>query len=158
MLHFALHTYLHGKRVNVDTSFPQSGVSAISLVLVNTFRLAVCFSLGVAFTQILSRRISTGPMRLGDFDRLQHLQNDLKAWLYPSIHRVVPLLSIIAILGWLVSVAMILPSGSLTVEPMDFLTISEQRVPTFDSSFSGNGTYASAFESLLGTQIGWRYV
>jgi hypothetical protein len=158
MLHFALHTYLHGKRVNIDTSFPQSGVSAIGLVLVNTFRLAICFSLGVAFMQILSRRISVGSMQLGDFDRLQHLQNDLRAWLYPSIHCVLPLLSIIAILGWIVSVAMILPSGSLTVEPKDFLTISEQRVPNFNSSSAGNGTYASAFESLLGTQIGWRYV
>lgn len=97
-------------------------------------------------------------MRLGDFDRLQRLQNDLQAWLHPNIHRVVPLLSTIAMFGWMVSVAMILPSGSLTVEPKGFLSISRQRVPTFDSSFPGNGTYASAFESLLGTQIGWRYV
>ncbi|KAH7396917.1 hypothetical protein DE146DRAFT_756604 [Phaeosphaeria sp. MPI-PUGE-AT-0046c] len=156
--HFALHTYLHEKRVNVDTSFPQSGVSAIGLVLVNTFRLAICFSLGVAFTQILSRRLSLQSMRLGDYDRLQHLQNDLQAWLHPKIHRVVPMLSIIAIFGWLVSVAMILPSGSLTVEPKEFVSTSNQRVPTFNSSSAGNGTYASAFETLLGTQIGWKYV
>jgi hypothetical protein len=55
--HFALYAYLDDKRIDIDTSLPQSWVSAIALVFVNSFRLAICFSLGVAFTQLLWHRI-----------------------------------------------------------------------------------------------------
>jgi hypothetical protein len=153
----AVYTHLDDKQIDIDTSLPQNWVSAIALVLVNTFRLAVCFSLGVAFTQLLWRRIRTTSMPLGDFDRLQRLQTDLSVLLHPKILRVATVLSIAAILGWLVTIAMILPPGSLTVVAKTFNSTSEQRVPTFNSSFTGNGTFDSAREFMLVTTSGWQY-
>lgn len=45
----------------------------MALVLVNTFRPALWFSLGVAFTQLLWRQIQTALMTVGEFNRLQRL-------------------------------------------------------------------------------------
>jgi hypothetical protein len=155
--HFALYTYLDGKRIDIDTALLQSWVSAIALVLVNTFRLAVCFSLGVAFTQLLWRRIRTTSMPLGDFDRLEQLQINLRAMLHPKTLRMVYVLSIVAVLGWLITIAMILPPGSLTVVAKKFNSETEQRVLTFNSSFTGNGTFESASEYMLALVGAWEY-
>lgn len=97
-------------------------------------------------------------MRLGDFDRLQHLQTDLRALLLrPAIYRVIPMLSVIAVLGWLITVAMVLPPSSLTVVSKDFIFGVEQKVPGFNASFLGNGTWDSMQEYLLGRSTGWQY-
>jgi hypothetical protein len=155
--HLVLYSYLDDKRINIDTSLPQSWVSAIALVFVNTFRMSICFSLGVAFTQLLWRRIRTTSMLLGDFDRLQCLQTDLRALLHPKTLRMVSILSIVAALGWLITAAMILPPGSLTVVAKTFRSETEQRVPTFNSSFTGNGTFVSANEYMLAEHSQWLY-
>jgi hypothetical protein len=96
-------------------------------------------------------------MPLGDFDRLQRLQTDLLAMIHPEILRTVSVLSIVAVLGWLITVAMILPPGSLTVVTKTFSSETEQRVPTFNSSFTGNGTFVSAYEYMLATPFQWLY-
>jgi hypothetical protein len=155
--HLVLYSYLDDKRINIDTSLPQSWVSAIALVFVNTFRLLICFSLGVAFTQLLWRRIRTTSMPLGDFDRLQQLRTDLRPLLHSKTLQKVSVLSIVAALGWLITVAMILPPGSLTVVAKTFSSVSEQRVPTFNSSFTGNGTFNGANEYMLAIQSRWDY-
>jgi hypothetical protein len=96
-------------------------------------------------------------MTVGEFNRLQRLQTDLRAMLHPGTLRVVSVLSVVAILGWLITIAMILPPGSLTVVAKIFSSETEQSVPTFNSSYTGNGTFASAAEYMLSTQTGWQY-
>jgi hypothetical protein len=96
-------------------------------------------------------------MPLGDFDRLQQLQTNLRAMLHPKTLRMVCVLSIVAVLGWLITIAMILPPGSLTVVAKEFSSETEQRVPTFNSSFTGNGTFESASEYMLALVGAWEY-
>jgi hypothetical protein len=96
-------------------------------------------------------------MPLRDFDRLPQLQTDLRAMLHPKTLRTVYVLSIVAVLGWLITIAMILPPGSLTVVAKKFSSETEQRVPTFNSSFTGNGTFNSASEYMLALEGAWEY-
>jgi hypothetical protein len=152
-----MNTYLDGKRIDIDTSLPQSWASTIALVLVNTFRLTLCSCLGVAFTQMLWYRLGVKSMRVGEFDRLQHLQTDLRALLHPRIHRVVPILSIVAGLGWLITFAMILPPGSLIIVSKDFISRTEKRMPSFDAAFRGDGTWGSMLNYSLGGSVRWQY-
>jgi hypothetical protein len=96
-------------------------------------------------------------MPMGDFDRIQRVQTDLRALLHPKTLGMVSVLSIVAALGWLITVAMILPPGSLTVVAKTFSSELEQRVPTFNSSFTGDGTFISAEEYMLALQGQWIY-
>jgi hypothetical protein len=96
-------------------------------------------------------------MTVGEFDRLQRLRTDLRAMLHPETLRVVSVLSVVAILGWLTTIAMILPPGSLTVVAKTFSSAAEQEVPTFNSSYTGKGTFVSASEYLLAIEAQWLY-
>lgn len=156
-LHLGLYIYLHDRKIDMDPTLQQSCVSLVALILVNTFRLAMCFCLAIAFTQIMWRRARLAPMSIADFDRLPQLLNDLSFLSRCSTLRIVPALSIIAALGWLVAIAMIFPPGSLIVVSKEYLPEIERRVPTFDSRFIGNGTYMGGYEYLLGTQDRWMY-
>ncbi|KAF1911485.1 hypothetical protein BDU57DRAFT_105750 [Ampelomyces quisqualis] len=156
-LHLGLYTYLDDRKIDTDPTLQQSCVSLVALILVNMFRLAMCFCLAIAFTQIMWRRTRLAPMSIADFDRLPQLLNDLSFLSRCSTLRIVPALSIIAALGWLVAITMIFPPGSLTVVSKEYLPEIERRVPTFDSSFVGNGTYMGGYEYLLGTQDRWMY-
>jgi hypothetical protein len=157
LLHLTFHAYLDGKRLDIDPTLQQSCVSLIALILVNAFRLAMCFSLAVAFTQLLWRRVRLAPMSIADFDRLPQLLNDLRVWSHCRNLHILPTLSIIAVLGWLITIVMIFPPGSLTVVSKEFLPETKKRVPTFNTSFIGNGTYAGGHEYFLGTQDLWMY-
>ncbi|KAH3993680.1 hypothetical protein HBI13_190520 [Parastagonospora nodorum] len=156
--HFALYDHLHRKKVNLETSLPQAGVSAIALVLVTIFRLALLSSLGLAFTQILWRRIRSASMTLDNIDHLPRLKHDLSIVFHLGIFRVVPTLSMIALLGWLITAGMILPPGSIDIVRKSFDDLVEQRVQVFNSSSFGNGTFSSALDNMLATQESWQYL
>jgi hypothetical protein len=156
--HFALYDHLHGKKVNAETSLPQAGVSAIALVLVNIFRLALLSSLGLAFTQILWHRIRRASLSLQDLDRLPRLKHDFSIVFHPGIFRVVPSLSMIALIGWTITAGMILPPGSIDIVRKSFDDKSEQRVQAFNSRSVGTGTFSSALDNMLAVQKSWRYL
>jgi hypothetical protein len=156
--HFALYDHLHRKKVNLETSLPQAGVSAIALVLVTIFRLALLSCLGLAFTQILWRRIRSASMTLENIDHLPRLKHDLSIIFHLGIFRVVPTLSMIALLGWLITAGMILPPGSIDIVRKSFDDLVEQRVQVFNSSSFGNGTFSSALDNMLATQESWQYL
>jgi hypothetical protein len=67
-------------------------------------------------------------------------------------------MTIAAVLGWLVTIAMVLPPGSLTVLGKEFSSETEEMIPTFNSSFTGNGSFASAAEYMLAKDIQWNYM
>ena len=150
--------YLDNKRVDIDTSLPQSWVPSIALVLVNSFRLAICFSLGVAFTQTLWRNIRVAPMTIADFDRLHFVQNDLRALLHMGVLRSAPALSTMAALSWLVTIVIIFPPGSITVVSKDFTSVLKQKVQVFDGASLGNGSYGAAMEHMFTKNVGWIYL
>lgn len=127
-------------------------------MLVNIFRLALLSSLGLAFTQILWRRIRSASMSFEDLDRLPHLKHDFSIIFHLGIFRVVPALSLIALLGWLITAGMILPPGSIDIVRESFDDKAEQRVQIFNSSSVGNGTFSSALDNMLATQESWEYL
>lgn len=97
-------------------------------------------------------------MSIADFDRLPQLLNDLRVLSHCSTLQIVPTLSSIAALGWLITIVMVFPTRALSIVSKEFLPEIEKRVPTFNSSFIGNGTYAGGHEYLLGTQDAWMYM
>lgn len=69
----------------------------------------------------------------------------------------VSVLRVVAILGWLTTIAVILPPGLLTVVAKTFSSTAEQEVPTFNSSYTGNGIVGSASGFLLAIKAQWLY-
>ena len=147
--HFVLFQYLNNRRVGIDTAIPQSWVTSISLVLANSFRLSVCFCIGVAFTQHLWRTVRVKSMSVGNLDQLHYLRNDITALFSTSLIRLSPTLVAMGCLGWLISIAAIFPPGAITVTSKLFDQVSDRSVPSFNSTYQGNGTVADAFENLL---------
>ena len=97
-------------------------------------------------------------MVLEELDRLPRLKHDFSIIFHLGVFRVVPALSMIALLGWLITAGMILPPGSIDIVRVSFDEKAEQRVQIFNSSSFGNGTFSSALDNMLATQESWRYL
>ncbi|KAH7410524.1 hypothetical protein DE146DRAFT_361332 [Phaeosphaeria sp. MPI-PUGE-AT-0046c] len=153
--HFSLYQHLDGKRVDLDTSIPQSWLSSLALVLVTSFRVTICFALGVALTQALWQRIRAVPMSIADFDRMHYLRNDLLALAHKNTILLAPVIFTMAVLSWLVSIAIIFPPAAITITNRNFTVDTQQRVPTFDGVPPTDSTYMSAQDGVLYKNWAW---
>ncbi|KAH7109615.1 hypothetical protein B0J11DRAFT_235182 [Dendryphion nanum] len=135
----------------------QNWTSSVAFVLVNAFRLAICFSIGVAFSQHLWRIIRITPMTIINFDRSHYMRSDIKVLLDIDILTAMPALTIMMAVSWLTTLVIIFPPGALTVVSKRFDTTSSQQVPSFNGGFVGIGTWLDANRYMLGYQTSWSY-
>ena len=141
--------YLDQKQIGIDTSFPQSWVSSVSFLLLFIFRLCVCFSLGVAFTQHLWRVVRLAPVKVLDLDRYHSIQTDILVLLHPRAIFGAPILFVMASIGLLVGVVVLFLLGALTVESRKFDYVFGQTVGTYNGSYMGNGSIEDALDQSL---------
>ncbi|KAI9927244.1 hypothetical protein ASPWEDRAFT_46700 [Aspergillus wentii DTO 134E9] len=145
--HLGLFHWLDQRKVN-DT-IRQPYVTALSLVFANGFRTFLTAALGIAFIQMLWKDLRVRAMRVSDLDSfLSVLANPFYLGRFSLISQA-PFPFLCALLCWLIPVAMIFPPGALTVEPKMLHTLYNQSVPTFDSSFTGNGTFHGMMDSAI---------
>jgi hypothetical protein len=121
--HHALFIYLNGRIVNLDkedlpfssTNVPQAYATTFSLALVTAFRAAMIASIGLCYTQCLWKKLRVELLQIGLIEELFQIRNNALRLLKPAVVRHAPLLLSIAVLSWLLPVAMIYPPGALVV-------------------------------------------
>lgn len=112
--HYVLVTQLHQKAV--DTSLlTQRQVSAVSILLSTIFKAALTASVGTCFAQHLWYLLRGPAMSLSTVEMLFILRTNIFALLKPQGLYRAPLLWLMALLTWGLSIATIYPAGALTV-------------------------------------------
>ena len=140
---------LDGRRVDGQDSFPQAYVTSVSILLANAFQVSLGCSLAVAFTQHLWRVLRTTSLTISSIDLLHRIRREIMPLLHPRTVVSTPLLNIMALSIWLLSILKIFPPGALTVISRPFVKIENSTVPTYDSRFLGNHSVYAA--NLLST-------
>lgn len=141
--HFSLFAYLDSKRVNIDTVVPQSWVNRISFVFAATFRASLAASMSIALVQCLWLTLSLTKHPVAHIDRLYRITIDPIALLHPESLWRSPRLLVGALAIWLLSLAVVLPPGTLVVESLPYIGFDLLDLPVFNASFiSGNGDFS----------------
>ncbi|PYH89978.1 hypothetical protein BO71DRAFT_402596 [Aspergillus ellipticus CBS 707.79] len=146
-MHLGLFHWLDQREVTQTIRQPY--VTALSLVFVNGFRTFLVAAMGLAFIQTLWKGLRVRPMRIGDLDSfLSVLTNPLYLGQVQLV-RAAPIPFLCALICWCIPIAMIFPAGALTVESKSLPVLANQSVPTFDPSFTGNGTFDGMMAQAL---------
>jgi hypothetical protein len=125
----------------------------VSHLLASLFSAFLCASLSIAFTQHLWQIMRIASLKLSTIDRLFKIRQNFLFLGNPVILQSAPLLSTLALLVWLIPVAVILPPGALTVVPFLNSTSQNAIVPRLNLSFVGNGSYNDYMRSALYSDI-----
>ncbi|KAF7891554.1 uncharacterized protein EAF02_001879 [Botrytis sinoallii] len=144
--HLGLFLYLDGKPADgTNSDAPkQSYVSAASIILGNIFTLSLTGSVTIVFTQYLWYILRTTTLKVSTIESMFAMQanplllRDFNAW------QKAPILVALVILVWLMNIAASFAPGALIVGPTTRYSYQIVEVPTFDSSFVGNGSGADA--------------
>lgn len=147
--HFSLFKHLDQKRVRIDTTVPQSWVASISLILVTTFRISICLSLGAAFTQRMWHIVRLNPIKVADLDKYFSMQRDALMLFCSRVLRQAPSLYAMVLIGFTIGLAVVFPPGALTVEGRLYQNVQPQTVGVFNASFMGNGSMSDALRWSL---------
>ncbi|TGO16217.1 hypothetical protein BPAE_0512g00010 [Botrytis paeoniae] len=144
--HLGLFLYLDGNTADgTNSEVPkQSYVSAASIILGNIFTLSLTGSVTIVFTQYLWYILRTTTLKVSTIESMFAMQanplllRDLNAW------QKAPILVVLVVLVWLMNVAASFAPGALIVGPTTRYSRQVVEVPTFDSSFVGNGSGVDA--------------
>ena len=121
--HHSVFVYLNGRVVNLSseklqfdtTTVSQMYATTTSLALVTAFRAALVASVGLCYTQYLWKKLRTDLLEVGLIEELFQIRANALRLLHPALIRYTPVLFSVAILSWLLPVAMIYPPGALIV-------------------------------------------
>ncbi|ORY14544.1 hypothetical protein BCR34DRAFT_227937 [Clohesyomyces aquaticus] len=149
LAHLFFFRYLDGRRIDIDTSVPQSWIAPISFLLASVFRAALCACLGIAFYQHCWRVLSDSTLTVRAIDRLYVIQQNLLALPHFENARASPTLFLLTCLTWLVPLAILFPSGAIVVTGKLFETSSDIRLPIFNPADIGNGSLSDALRHSL---------
>ena len=113
-------------------------------------------SLDVAFTQHLWHVFRAKSIKISDIELLYGIRNNAFSIARPGPVKHAPFLVILALVGWLVSIAVTYPPGALTVRPISTVSPVNTTVVYFNASDRSNGNVFSsdsgpALEALVGT-------
>jgi hypothetical protein len=122
--HHSLFIYLDGRVIDLSnesipfdsTNFLQSSATTFSLVLVTAFRAAMIASIGMCYTQCLWKKLRSELLQIGLIEELFQIGKNVLRLFKPAVVWYAPLLLSVAVLSWLLPVAIIYPPGALTVE------------------------------------------
>ena len=96
--------------------------------------------MATAFAQHLWRVLRTTSVKVSDLDLLYGLRENFFLFAHTSPMRTAPPLVFLALVGWLVPVAVLYPPGALIVVPTPVTEIVNTSVPTFNASYVGDGS------------------
>lgn len=128
----------------------QAYVTSINILLVAGFKASLCASLTIAFTQYMWRILRTKPLSVSIIESLHGVRSNpflLAAW---QVGCSTPILYMMALLMWLLAVAILFPASALTVARHDFTEQLPQVVPNFDAAY---GTYIKGIKPAYHTLI-----
>ncbi|KAF2464849.1 uncharacterized protein BDR25DRAFT_346417 [Lindgomyces ingoldianus] len=147
--HLFFFCHLDGRRVDVDTNIPQSFVAPISFAFALLFQTALRGCLHLSYSQHLWLIVRSSAHSVQDIDRLHRLRDNLFALLSFRDLSTSPLLFLLASLYWLTPIPVIFPSGAVVVTGRTFNEPASLSVPTFNSTFLGNGSNADVIRHSL---------
>jgi hypothetical protein len=122
-VHLWLFIYLDARVIINDTNnilfrstnIPQTYVTTISLILVTAFRAALVASVGICYTQYLWRTFRSKLLAVEVIEDLFQIRANVVRLLNPALFRYTPGLFTVAVIIWLLPLAMIYPPGALIV-------------------------------------------
>lgn len=132
ILHLVVFNYLDGRLIvkngsaygsNIHnetlplltTTVPQTYATTASLALVTAFRAAMVACVGLCYTQQLWHRLRGTLLQVATIEELFQIRANILRLLKPSVLRHAPVLFSLAVVSWILPVAMIYPPGALVV-------------------------------------------
>jgi hypothetical protein len=152
ILHIVLFVLLDHKPADGPDAFPQSYVAALSHLLGLIFRTSLCASLALAFTQSLWRLLRLETIEVSSIELLFKIMSDPFVLARPAIMKTAPLLFLLALFTWILPIAVVFPPGALIVVPAQLRHTYEAVVPTYNSSFVGNGSWHDIKRNYLASR------
>jgi hypothetical protein len=125
--------YLNGKPADSTTYLTQQHVTWLSLLLVTSFRASLCTSLAIAFTQHMWKVLRHKALRVSSIESLHGVRYNpllLGKW---RLLLATPVLYMMALVIWLLTIAVLFPPSALTITLRSFDKIEPLLVPTFDA-------------------------
>ncbi|KAF4635688.1 hypothetical protein G7Y89_g2415 [Cudoniella acicularis] len=135
-IHLVLFRYVDGKSAEGPFSISQTYVSVASYLITNSFSASLRASLLVAFSQHMWRIFRKQSTKVSSIENLYGLPHNFFLLFSTSIPRTSPLLFILALGTWLVSIATIYPPSALTAASTPLLSNELILVPTFNPNYS----------------------
>ena len=115
-------------------SLPQSYVATLSHLLGLLFRACLCGSLAVAYTQYLWRLMRVETVRVSSIELLLKTTHNPFLLALPEVIRTTPTLFTLALLTWVLPLAITFPQGALIIVPASAVNSYSGVVPTYNGS------------------------
>jgi hypothetical protein len=111
--HHLFYARLQGQRID-SVTFTQQYNTAVGTAFAFLARAALVIAVATTYWQVFFKRLHRS-LPISTIDSLAGLMGTLKEFLSLGIYRASPLLVVLALLGWLIPIAMIFPPATLTV-------------------------------------------
>jgi hypothetical protein len=111
--HHLFYARLQGQRID-SVTFTQQYNTAVGTAFAFLARAALVIAVATTYWQVFFKRLHRS-LPISTIDSLAGLMGTLKEFLSLGIYRASPLLIVLALLGWLIPIAMIFPPATLTV-------------------------------------------
>jgi hypothetical protein len=132
ILHFIMMRYLDGKPTDDSRYLVQQYVTSMSLLLVAAFKACLCSTLAIAFTQHMWKILRNEALRVSSIESLHGVRFNpflLGKW---RVFCATPLLYLMAMVMWLLAIAILFPPSALTIVQQHFEEQKPALVPTYD--------------------------
>jgi hypothetical protein len=159
LLHFIMMRYLDGKPTDDSRYLAQQYVTSMSLLLVAAFKACLCSALAIAFTQHMWKILRQDALRVSSIESLHGVRFNpflLGKW---RVFYATPLLYLMAMVMWLLAIAILFPPSALTIVQQRFEEHKPSLVPTYEAGSGqdialttlGDGSALPLGTSSLGT-------
>jgi hypothetical protein len=153
--------YLDGKPADDKRYLAQRYVTSMSLLLVAAFKASLCSALAIAFTQHMWKILRNEALRVSSIESLHGVRFNpflLGKW---RVFYATPLLYLMAIIMWLLAIAVLFPPSALTIVNHRFEEENFRLVPTYEAGLGqdislttiGSGSTIPLGTSALSTWI-----
>ncbi|KAH6890271.1 hypothetical protein B0T10DRAFT_485456 [Thelonectria olida] len=130
-LHLVMMHSLDGKPTDDNKYLPQPYVTTLSLLLVNVFKASLCGSLATAFTQHMWRILRAKALLVSTIELLHGVRYNPLLLTNLQIIRATPVLYLVALIMWLLSIVVLFPPSALVIVSRGFEMHQPTAVPTF---------------------------
>lgn len=142
IVHLCIFRYIDGRAADgPDEVIQQSYITTISNLLANLFGIALRIALAVAFCQYLWRVLRLSALKISTIETLFSIRSNPFLLLQPAATKAAPILTLLALVIWVIQVAVSFPPGALTVVPKSKVSHQPVSVPTFNASFVSPTTF-----------------
>lgn len=153
MLHLVMMRYLDGKPTD-DKYLAQPYVTSLSLLLVTLFKVCLCGSLAIAFTQHMWKVMGREPLSVSTIESLHGVRYNFFLLGHWRILLATPLLYCMAMVMWLLAITILFPPSALIIVPRHFEAQRSTLVPTFDGTTGRKYDYVGAADQGKTFKVG----